>query len=119
VFKFICTRSFYFVAVIISGFIDSKAKKNKKNAGRACASQGFRRIAFLNISRNLQYYAYLSSETEARGMRTDVHLVQGLDAFQPHWARHSAAIIAKIVQSEKVDALFITDDNFLNTQRRG
>jgi len=83
------------------------------------ASKGCRRVAFLTLSFPRQFYDTLVKETEARGMTTDFHLVQGLYAHEPHWAANCVAMMARAFRQEKVDALFITDDNLLSYATQG
>jgi len=80
------------------------------------AAEGCRRIAFLNVTRMQDaegFYATVKKETDTRGMTTDLHLVQATGYPRTEWAVNCIALMAREFRRDKVDALFITDDNLV------
>ncbi len=80
------------------------------------ASKGCRRVAFLRHSGDLAgefNLEFLMPEIEARGLETRPFWTQGVSLQDPIAARNCMHLLMQSGQSERPDALIITDDNLV------
>jgi GntR family transcriptional regulator of arabinose operon len=76
---------------------------------------GHRRIAVLTSSASsINYETEITAKISARGMETRPQWIQSASVQNPYWARNCMHLLMRLEQSERPDALIVTDDNLLS-----
>lgn len=96
----------------VSGFL--------RRALEYLAKKGRKRVAMTAVSMlEPERQEYFYSQAETLGMKTDSAWVHGIDPYNGNWGENIARLLFSKNQSERPDALIISDDNLVDQVCRG